>query len=154
MYGKKSVTLEFKGLDIPNSISNKFLENVDRAMQQAMQTSANDLRASLKESVGTFGGEIGWTGYLYNSIEAYNEGNLYLGGRKEWIVRMLDYGNELDHAPPHTEWLTKGRKITTWAKAHDIKAKELVVKPHPFIQRAKDKLDNNVQLALREHGLK
>ena len=154
MYGRKSVIIEFKGANIKN-ITNQFLERVDRAAQQAMQATAKDLRESLRGAVGTFGNEdeVGWTGYLYNSIEAYNKGQMYpgSGAADEWGVRMLDYGKELDSRPAHYETLTKGRKITTWARAHNIKASRIIVKPHPFINNGLARFPVHIQSALDQH---
>jgi len=141
--------------DFKKYINTSFPEQVDRAMQQAAEGIAQDLRIELASAVGKFDGNVGWTGYLYNSIRAYNSAVHGWGtGNKpdQWGVTMLPYGKELDARPPHTEWLTKGRKITTWAKAHNIKAKELVVRPHPFIQQGLSGAKNRIQTAKNQIG--
>ena len=158
-YGAK---IEVIGLEDLMEIPRIFSERTDRALERTMQDTAQNLRDSLEQAIGRWkGGDVGWTGYLYNSIEAYNEGKQYSDSPDEWGVRMMDYGLDLDGRPEHEETLSRGKKITTWAKAHDIGItvwdgskrvpKKIRVRPHPFIERGKEQLSNNLQSALNQY---
>ena len=146
--------VEVKGLEtLEKYLNTEVPERVDRAMQQAAEATAKDLRESLKQAVGTFGGEVGWTSYLYNSIRAYNSAVHGWGtGNKpdQWGVEMLPYGFELDKMQPHKEVLTRGKKIATWARAHDIKGNTIRVQPHPFIDVGTARAGNHIDSAIEQ----
>jgi hypothetical protein len=148
----KPFTVTIEGLDKLKQYPQLLEERFDRALQEATQKTAQELRDSLESAIGRWRGNVGWSGYLYNSIEAKKIEN---GG---WGIRMLDYGKELDSMSSHYEVLKKGRKITTWAKAHGIptttpdnEPRTIRVHKHPFIERGIYNFNNNIQTAIRQY---
>ena len=127
----------------------------DRAMREAAENTAIDLRNSLEFALNRFQDDkfksnvVGWTGALYNSIEARNTEYSRAGGEyvtKEWGVVMWNYGYDLDTGSTGTTEIKPGTKLAKWAAAHELwgitsanskrwteEKKEITVKPHPFI---------------------
>ena len=84
-----------------------------------------------------------WSGYLFGKIH----GRLitkYVSG-----VFGPQYGAALDHGKPHWVALKRGRKVTMWARAHDIKSNVLWVRPHPYIQNGIRRVRNRAKQAIK-----
>lgn len=158
------VTVEMEGLtnfmrDYPLGVTDK----VDRALKYACEHTVQDLKDSLEFAVGRFKGrDVGWTGALYNSIEARNTKYSKLENKyieTEWQVVMWNYGWDLDSGSTGETNIRPGTKLATWAAAHELwgitskyskrwEGKTLHVKPHPFIDAGKANVKTYIKQGL------
>jgi hypothetical protein len=146
---KPFIELKMEG-DDPRKIVEDIANKMTRAMKIAAEKTATELRDSLEMAVGHWNGNIGWTGALYNSIEARH---MEYSQKSQdyvivpWGIVMWDYGWELDRGSGRQR-IHPGTKLATWASAHSElwgitagpnsklwEGKEIAGVPHYFIDQ-------------------
>lgn len=112
----------------------------DEALKLGCERTAEDLRREVAER------ELVYTRYLFNSIEAVKLGESGYG------VKMLEYGYMLNDPTPHWISLKPGRKITTWAAAHDMLSPKTGRPIKPGSKDAGSLFVHNEENAIRYRG--